>query len=408
MTVHQLARTIHTDDFHDKVYNFPVDSVLHTESAPGKLLISASTGYLLSSPQTEQPRRELSVPYQQQADGSWAAHSIITLLGCEKELIDGLVRIQNPIAGTSLLTIQAESTALARVQKPLLTISELALTFPSTSPGIPKFAVLTITQQYTDESVTISSDAPDYFQLASDKHPNYSHTLTLKPALIGTYVHVRYLSNKAGRHEGQLIVQSTYDEKMVTLQGRSAGLLPVVRPARPAYAQPERTNSPSLIKKSAVVVSSVLILGLAWLGYTNRAKLTSFGEASAPSGQSIRATRTVPPAVEQTDKASNRSQVLTPPEGRKLTKSKPVHISPAVESDVEPTSDLANRTPTAPTLPSAPTVQKSTSQKAVQNLSEPKETTREISTKQPNNRAKSSEREEESELEKTLNQSPPN
>lgn len=401
MSVHQLTQTIHADDFHDKVYSFPVDSVLHTETAPGKLIISASPGYLLSSPLTDQPKRELSVPYQQLADGSWAAHSVITLLGSEPELIDGLVRIQNAVAGTTILNIQAESTALVRAEAPRMTVNESALTFPSTPPGTPKFVVLTIAQQHANDLITITSDAPDYFQLASDKYPNFNHTLSLQPTPMGTYVHVRYLANKSGRHEGQLTIQSSYDQKTVTLQGRSVSLLPMVRSVRPAYTKPERADQAGLLKKVAIVGSSVLVLGLALLGYTYRATLFPSTNTTTPAGQSVRSVSVTPPAAKLTDEAARKPPVSTRPETRRQAnrQPEPAESNPVTEADMQP-----EQLPTeqAATLP-APTAQKTTTQKTI--VQKPAE---EVVTKQPSGRTKPTSKEEESELEKELNLTPPN
>lgn len=406
MAVQQLTQTIYADDFQNKVYSFPVDSVLHTETEPGRLVISASEGYLLSTPLADQPERELSLPYQQQADGSWAAHSVITLLGSERELTDGLVRIQNAVDETTILTIQAESAALARAQAPLLTVSESLLTFPSTSPGTPKFAVLTIAQQHANELITISSDAPDYFQLASDKYPNYTHTLTLQPMPMGTYVHVRYLANKSGRHDGHLTIQSTYDEKAVTLQGRSASLLPVVRSVRPAYTTPERVDSSGLIKKAAIVLGAVFVLGLAWLGYTYRMSLSPPESTTAPAGQSVGPMSVAPSTVKPTTEAADKPSILTRTETSRSANRRPVQSSSVTGMDEQ--SDPSS---TEPTLVAEPTAQKISPQRVVQNSNGSTESTRkpaeEVTTKQPNGRAKPT-RAEESELEKELNQLPPN
>lgn len=114
------------------------------------------------------------------------------------------------------------------VGNPALMANYPALAFDQTSPGRPSFLFLIFAQQHTDTPITISTDASNYFQVATDSRPNFAPTLTFTPLSTGTYVHIRYLSGRSGLHQGQLFIETPYISRTVALIGRSRGLLPTV------------------------------------------------------------------------------------------------------------------------------------------------------------------------------------
>ena len=284
-------------------------------------------------------------------------------------------------------------------QKPTLLISESAVTFPTTSPGMPKFAVLTITQQQSNEPIILSSDSPEYFQLASDKYPKYSSSVTLQPLPMGTYVHVRYVADKSGTHYGQLSIQSTYDQKTVALEGRSTRFLPVLasQPAygRPAYGLPERPDLASIRKKMLLALGSVAVLGLIWLGYANRTALFSEDVPDEVSSPSIAQPLALPTAV--TDKPI--STKLPAPTAAATRRQASRESNPAED-------EQTNERPTPNRLGSSLTT--AASPQAEQTVdNQPERTAKPASeavNKRPNQRINPKVIEEESELEKELNQ----
>lgn len=280
-------------------------------------------------------------------------------------------------------------------RKTTLTVNKSTLTFPTTPVGTPKFAVLTITQP-GDEPVTLSSDSPDYFQLASDNQPKFSPTLTLKAAPMGTYVHVRYQTDKSGSHSGQLTVQGAHDEKTVALEGRTTARFLPVRSIRPAYGLPVRTKPSGSRKKILLILGSIALFGLAWLGYANRATLFS-GEASDEvETQSMTQPQPLPSAV-LTDKNGSAKR-SAPTATRRQAKHEPTQLASEKQTNTPPAQNLSES--------SLPQTASSQVAQVVDRQSEPMaKSVNEVGRQQPNRRVKSTE--EESELEKELNQSPP-
>ena len=246
----------------------------------GMLTVSASAGYLLTTSLTNEPRREHTFPHYQQADNTWLATGDVTLLATDDSLPDGFITIRNSQAETVVLTIDATSLSGIQVQRPVLTFSEPLPAFARTSPGKPSFLILTIAQQYTNAPVMLSTDAPEYFQLASDSRPVFLPDLTLVPSPTGTHVHLRYAAQKTGVHHGHLIIETGYETRTIALKGRSSGLLATldktplsVRPAslpQPAVALPEHTAGS---KRWLGALALLVVAGLAFAGYRNRCQL---------------------------------------------------------------------------------------------------------------------------------------
>ncbi|RYF49315.1 MAG: hypothetical protein EOO39_45775, partial [Cytophagaceae bacterium] len=71
-------------------------------------------------------------------------------------------------------------------------LDDQVLTFPATRVGNPRFVTLLLDPQLTSTFVSLKTDAPAYFELASDKQPTFCPHLTLVPPAQRTYVHIRY------------------------------------------------------------------------------------------------------------------------------------------------------------------------------------------------------------------------
>ena len=258
-----IERTIRTDDFRNKAYSFVVESALEPEQTPGVVLLSASAGYLLTTSATSQPKREQVIRYDRQVDGGWVATATVALLASDESPSSGTVVIHESSGETAVLTVNPVSTSLERLNTPSLTVSQPSLTFTGASPDKPDFRVIAIAQRGSSEPVTLTTDAPAYFQLASDSHPAFAPSLTLTPSPVGTYVHVRYAASRYGSHRGHLLIQGTTGQETVTLEGRRAGLFAFLGSADQAI----------LVKRSGELLALAFVTGLAYTGYSYRCQL---------------------------------------------------------------------------------------------------------------------------------------
>ncbi|MBD2701417.1 hypothetical protein IC229_12265 [Spirosoma sp. BT702] len=256
-----IQTTISTSDFRNKAYTFSIESVLTTNVAPGWLVVSASAGYLLTTSLTNQVGREHTFEYKQQANGSWLANGTVTVMSRDDQSADGKIVIQNSVDESVILTIAATSTAVERSKTAALMGDQPTLTFAPTPSGKPSFLIVTITPQQAGETVTLTTDAPDVFQIASDSRPKFGSALTFTPSTTGTYVHVRYVSSKPGTHSGQLLLQSDSETRSVTLTARTTGLLPGML---------QRPNQSALKRLWVGLGSLVLVGSLALAGYSKR------------------------------------------------------------------------------------------------------------------------------------------
>lgn len=189
---------------------------------------------------------------------------------------------------------------------PTLIVSTDALLFPKTAPGKVRSMILTISQQHTDTPVTLTTDTPERFQLASDSRPAFGPSLTIVPSPTGTYVHIRYTPQRFGKHIAQLTIEAPYDTRTITLTGRSGGILAPggrVSATVPRRIEPPATAAPAR-RPVGVVVALLLAGGLAYAGYTYRCQLVpSLCQAArepAPSATDSDASAIDPVAVEPT------------------------------------------------------------------------------------------------------------
>lgn len=154
------------------------------------------------------------------------------------------------------------------IQKTGLTISHSALSFTQTANDKPAYLLLTITQQAVNTPITFTTDDPAYFQLASDNQPYYRSTLTVVSSAPKFHVHIRYAADKRGLHTGQLTIQTPHENKVVYLEGRRKGWLPI----RFGSSQ-EAPISVGQSKNWVLLTMLVGILGLGYMGYIHRCQL---------------------------------------------------------------------------------------------------------------------------------------
>ena len=336
-----VTGTVGADDFRDKAYSFVVESVRSPEDNPGVLLLSTSVGYLLTTSRTSQAKREQIVRYNRQSDGSWLATDVVTLLATEEPLPDGTVIIRDASAESVVLTINPIPTSLSNLPAaPALLVSEPVLTFAGTAPGEPSFQVLTIAQQRSNAPVTLTTDAPDYFQFASDSQPAFAPSLTLTPSPVGTYVHVRYAAKKYGAHTGQLMIQGSAGSETVTLRGRNAGLLTALRPAHQV--------TPALTRRKAGLLALTLSVGLAYAGYSARCQLFPALCQAVATTSAVADTPVPVPVSEsnkpgETDAVSRKRIRTTVAELPEPTRQRTPSRTPASRPDGQPTSTTGGR-----------------------------------------------------------------
>jgi hypothetical protein len=264
---------IRAEDFHDKAFSFTVESVVEDLPASHRdLVVTVSDGYYMTTSLTSQPRREQAFEHTQQLNRQWVASGTVILAYVGNYPKNGVLTIQNPAAETVVLPIEA-TTAVTR--NPELTISESDLSFTQTASDKPAYLLLTITQPLVDTPVTITTDAPAYFQLASDSRPYFGSTLTVVSPAPKFHVHIRYAASKPGLHKGQLTIQTPYDCQTVALQGRRTGWLSMKPRVTTSLSQPTPESPKPASRTGNWVALAILIgmSGLGYVGYTHKCQL---------------------------------------------------------------------------------------------------------------------------------------
>lgn len=410
MPINQPVRPIiHTSDFCNKAYSFDVESVLTAQERIGVLAISASAGYLLATSSNKAFRREQVIKHTLQEDGSWIAKDSITVILAADSPVDGTVLIRNSAGETFVVTLDVTSTTSpALLPQSTLIISESALSFSQTAPDKPSFAILTIAQQHSKEPVTLTTDAPDYFQLASDSRPAFLPTLTVMPSPIGVYVHVRYSASKSGFHAGQLTIQNSLEKRTVVLEGRSSGLLANIR-AYPIVSGPVKSSSLSehlpRARRWVGALSIVVMSGLAYAGYANRCQLfptlCRAPEAGLPSVQEVRALPTLAHENTTPEKIAVNSSVS----GQTKRKHAPAPVPNLSSPPDAPSEPISPKQVVAVATDQERRDEAETSESSGQQ--QPKrQSTRKLTNRQPVEQITPPASTDESELERTLNQKP--
>ena len=177
-------------------------------------------------------------------------------------------------------TTQPASSVPELTQPPaVLSSSVQMLSFEQTDANKPSFRLFAVSQQPTGLPLTLTTDAPAYFQLAADDNPRFSPALTLTPSTNTTYIHVQYLTAETGPHTGQLTVtngQQTIDVAL-TGQRRRRGL----RVSRPLpNGQPAKSGA---VRSRAVllVASLSLVAGAVYFAFSGKPS------SSSPSANSV-------------------------------------------------------------------------------------------------------------------------
>lgn len=392
-----VQTAILTSDFRDKTYCFAVESVIMPQERGGLLTISTSTGYLLATSLDKELKRQQAFKHILQTDGSWFASGTVTVILTGDSATDGVITIRNSVGETRTLTIDATSTSLVQSPKPGLTVSHPTLIFPQTSPGKPSFMVLTIAQQPGNAPVTLTTDAPDYFLLASDNRPAFSPTLSFTPSVAGAYVHVRYSASKNGRHFGTLTIQNQNDKRTVTLEGRSSGFLPAFR-----QDIQHHPNQPAIAKRWMKLLSLVVIGGLAYAGYTNRCQLVPAlcqePEISQFSGQTNELLPASSPIKASSEKVAINSVITK----RASSKEKPTSLSERSNQNRVPLFEPAAKQTTS----DKPEQEPAPAAETLQPVAQKKSINQESHNQQNHQRTAPTTPTDESELERILNQKP--
>lgn len=196
---------------------------------------------------------------------------------------------QKPADETSASNPASSNQSLTR-QTPLLQINTYELVFPTKAVGRPHFMTFTLAQQHADTPVTISTDSPELFQLASDSRPAFAPSLTLIPPPKATYIHVRYAPARAGKHSAQLIIEAPYGSETIQLEARSTGFLPAMIPGPVVTVGQQPTQRNRWRTIVSLFVAGCLLLA----GYRYRCQLAPSlcrEPASLPTEQ-----QTLPPA----------------------------------------------------------------------------------------------------------------
>lgn len=348
-----IQPVIYTADFHDGAVHVPVESVLDAPPATGELRLIAPAGYLLTTLVNKTPQPEQTLTYVRQPNGSYVAHGLVTLLTPSGETPVGAVRLEDPLGETLQLPIVADQTVAASAGQPVLTVSTERVTFDKTPIGEESYAILRISQQHADTPVDVAvtnaigqdSDEWARFSIATGvRELIFTTGLNFVPAPGGTYLHLRYVPNRPGRHSARLLIETPFETKSVSLAGQTTGLLPLagslpqrrlVPPSapRPSQPQPEPVDSdaagnPRWLRWSALLLAGGL--SLAYAGYVYRCRL--FPSLCGSASASISAP--TPDRSVRPEPSASTTDVPTPtrPAETKPDVAAPLASSPAVLS----------------------------------------------------------------------------
>ncbi len=260
--------------------------------------------------------------------------------------------------------------------------------------------------------MTITTNDPDNFQLASDTHPNFAPVLTLNPPAGRTHIHVRYVAAKAGRHSAELHVESAYSTQTVSLSAQSLGVLQglVTRSANPL---PPVTPARSRWLPGAVLIA---VAGLGFFLYAFRCELAP-GLCTDPAVQespSVSRSREPVPSVRATAPAgetgSEPSGRVARRTGRTKKRLQPSATAANPEADQE-TDERPDRPVSQPSVPT-PAADTALSEATATPRRSPA-TTRRSGIARPDNQVQKKPQpvpagSDESELERVLNGKPGN
>lgn len=267
-----IKTTIRSHDFRDHTFSFPVESVLKPQQESGKLIISASAGYLLTTSADPEPTAEQSLEHVLQPDGNRVARGTVTLLANDEAPENSTITIRDPSGETVILTVDTTPETALIALRPALLLSAQALSFAPTAPGKLTHLIFTITQQNADTPVTLTTDAPEQFQLASDSRPVFAPGLTFTPSATGTNVHVRFSPTRSGLAEARLSIETPYASQSILLMGQGSGWLPTRR-EKSVVSQPVPVTKTSQSSTRMLWLSQFLIVGLVLAGYQFRCQL---------------------------------------------------------------------------------------------------------------------------------------
>jgi hypothetical protein len=159
--------------------------------------------------------------------------------------------------------------------KPELSVSQAVVRFPWILPNKQKFSLLKISQRHASTPITLTTNAPEQFQLASDDRPAFLSKLTFTPSATGTYVHIRYTPNGFATQHAELQIQTSYEIKKIRLIGQS--VLPSALRASTRVVAPPQSNIKTTQRQtipSWLILFGLIVLGeIGYLGYNNRCQI---------------------------------------------------------------------------------------------------------------------------------------
>ena len=248
-----------------------------------------------------------------------------------------------------------ESGRLMVSTEKLPNVNTSELLFVQTTTNKPVFSVLQIKQPGITSSVTLTTDAPEYFQFATDDYPIFLSSLTLTPDVInkGVYVHIRYFSGKVGVHKGELSIQNGVDSKYVSLRGQYTGFLPGIQFPWPGKSTESVWPQQSLSRRwLAPLLILSIVLGIAYATFTYRSEpATAIAsqtnkpkERTVPNSASpLLATKTPEMAVLPTRKRSKNKVVATSKEETRLSSPDQVPPVERLANNGQPDAPLQKR-----------------------------------------------------------------
>jgi hypothetical protein len=149
------------------------------------------------------------------------------------------------------------------VKNNTVSVNRTSVDFDKTDIGDECFRLIKVSQDGEHMPVTLSSDSPDTFRMAIGVNKLvFEDTITFTPVEAGTFVHIRFTPDRMGNHTGRLILKTTNEQQIITLNGKGGSYI-----ATPASEQ-IRGNS-----GWKWVAISILLIGAGYTGYMYRCQL---------------------------------------------------------------------------------------------------------------------------------------
>ena len=157
-----------------------------------------------------------------------------------------------------------------------LRLSKSSLSFDRTDVGSESFLTLKVTPPKANMLVTVSVQDPYLFQVAIGVNRlTFKQVLTFTPDIKGTYIHLRYTPEQAGRHQSVLTIEapSTAESLRISMTGHTGGIAGIQLPyvGRPSIGMPITRGSSSVLLIGLLIGS--LLLGIGYACYVYRCRI---------------------------------------------------------------------------------------------------------------------------------------